>query len=66
MARIKINDLSEDTPISEDEMRRLKGGPRRRTHDHTGDFGFKSLGDRTEVSFGRFARRVGPVFPKIE
>lgn len=31
MARIKIKDLTEDVAITEDDMRRLKGGPARRT-----------------------------------
>jgi len=33
MARIKIGDLDKDVTITEDDMRRLKGGPTRRMED---------------------------------
>jgi len=36
MARIKIRDLTKDVAITEEEMRRLKGGPNRRAHDTIG------------------------------
>lgn len=36
MARIRISDLSKDVVITEEDMRRLKGGPNRRAHDDIG------------------------------
>jgi len=36
MARIKIKDLANDAAITEEDMRRLKGGPTRRMEDFGG------------------------------
>jgi len=36
MARIKIEDLARDVAITEDDMRRLRGGPSRRIMENMG------------------------------